>query len=115
MSTVAVDFQLLDNGSVKFSAQPVDAIGEPATLPAGASTPVWASSDPNLVVVAAADGLSAVGTPTAVPPATLPALVSGVVVTVTSTLADGTTTITGSAVPVDIVAGAAGSFAVTES
>lgn len=41
-----------------FQAAPVDASGNPVTLPAG-TVPVWSSDDPTDAITPAADGLSA--------------------------------------------------------
>lgn len=48
-----MDLQILDDGKgVKFSATPVNQGGKPVTLPSGV-VPVWASSDPTVLTVAA--------------------------------------------------------------
>lgn len=104
-----VDFQLKDNGTATATLTPIDAAGLSTSMPAGASVPVWASSDPGVVVTAAADGLSA-----QVAPATPPVLVTGAVITATATLADGTTTISGQGDPIDVVASDAVGFAIAE-
>ena len=101
-----VDFQLLDNGTATATLTPVDAAGNPTSMPTGASTPVWTSSNPAIIIAPAADGMSATLTPTG--------LATGVVITATATLADGTTTLTGSGNPIDVVAGAATAFAISE-
>ena len=105
----AVDFILKDNGTATATLTPIDAAGLATRLPDGAGVPVWTSSDAGVVVTAAADGLSAVVTP-----ATPPVLVTGAVITATSTLADGVTTLTGSGDPIDVVASDAVGFAIAE-
>lgn len=110
-----VDFQLLDNGTAKATLTPIDAAGNPTSMPAlqagqagapGASVPAWTSSNPAITVAAAADGLSATLTPTS--------LATGVIITATATLADGVTVLTGSGNPIDVVAGTATAFAIAE-
>jgi len=105
-----VDFELLDNGTVRFTAQPVDAVGNNTVLPVGTSPLTWVSD--NTALTLAADpgdtsgfNLSQIGTPTA--------LATGVNVTCSTTV-DGTT-ISGTAQPVDIIAGGPVGFTVTES
>ena len=61
-----------------------------------------------MVVAAAADGLSANLTPS-VPPQ----LATGVIITATSTLADGTT-LSGYGDPIDVVGGTAAGFKIAE-
>ncbi len=100
---VGVDFQLSDNGTATATLTAVDDLGNPTTLPAGASVPAWTSSDVAITVTPAQDGMSAVLTPTA--------LATDVVITATSTLSDGTTTISGSG-QIDVVAGPATRFAI---
>lgn len=104
----AVDFQLLDNGTATATITPVDTLGNPTTMPAGASVPVWTSSDPSVNVLAAGDGLSAVLTPSGM-------LAVGVTITADSVLADGTTHITGTGNPIDVIAGPATGFKIVES
>ncbi len=104
-----IDFQLLDNGTVKFTATPVDSVGNSTTLPAGTSPLTWVSDQPALTLSAdpsdtSGFALSQIGTPTA--------LATGVNVSCSTTL--GGSLITGSATPVDIVAGPASGFAVAE-
>jgi hypothetical protein len=107
-----VDFQLLDNGTVKFTASPVDSVNNATTLPAGTPALAWVSD--NAAITLAADpadtsgfALSQIGTPTA--------LATGVNVTCSTTLAGGAAPITGAADPVDVIAGPAGGFAVSEA
>ena len=100
-----LDFQLLDNGTATATLTPIDAAGLATTLPAGTPIPVWVSSDPSVVVTAAADGMSAT-----VAPATPPVAKTGVTISVSTTLASGTS-ISGSDV-VDVVAGTATGFAI---
>lgn len=109
----AVDFQLLDNGTAKAVATPQDSVGVATTLPAGTSTPTWASSDPGVVV--APDPSDASGLTAIVSPATPPVLVTGAVISVSATLPDGTTVITGSGDPIDVIAGGPTGFKVVES
>lgn len=101
-----VDFQLLDNGTATATLTPVDAAGNPTSMPSGAGVPVWTSSNPAITVAPAADGMSATLTPTA--------LATSVTISATSTLADGVTTISGSGNPIDVVAGTATAFAIAE-
>ena len=108
-----VDFQVLDNGTVKCVATPVDAMGNPPNppgLPAGSSAPAWKSSDDSAISIALdpadASGLTLIGTPLK--------LATGITISVSCALADGTT-ITGDGDPIDVVAGPAGGFAVSES
>ena|SRR5271157_5614230 len=106
-----VDFVLLDNGTVKFTASPVDAKGFATTLKAGTPPLSWVSDNAALTLAAdPADtsgfALSQIGTPTA--------LAVGVNVTCSTTQPGDPGPISGSATPVDIVAGPAGGFAVAE-
>jgi hypothetical protein len=98
MGSPAINFQLLDDGSASATLTTLDPKGNAIPFPAGASIPVWASSDPNVTVAAATDGQSATITDSGT-------LVTGVVITATATLADGTTTISGTGV-IDVVADA---------
>jgi hypothetical protein len=107
-----LDFVLLDNGTVQFTFTPLDSVGNPTTLPAGTPALTYTSSDPALTVaVSPSDtsgfGLVAIGTPTG--------LATSIVVTGSTTLAGATSPISGSANPVDIVAGGPTGFSVTES
>lgn len=102
-----VDFQLLDNGTAKATLTPVDAAGNPTSMPAGTTIPAWTSSNPAITIAPAADGMSATLTATA--------LATAVVITATATLADGTTQLTGSGNPIDVVAGGAVGFTITEA
>jgi hypothetical protein len=101
-----VDFQLLDNGTATATLTPVDAAGNPTTMPAGATVPAWTSSSPGIAITAAADGMSATLTPTG--------LGTGIIISANSTLSDGVTTLTGSGNPIDVVAGSASAFAIAE-
>ena len=101
-----VDFQLFDNGQATATLTPIDAVGNATTLPDGTAPPSWTSSDPAVVVSAAADGLSAILTPSGT-------LATGVVITATTTLASGAV-ITGSGAPIDVVASGPTSFAIQE-
>lgn len=101
---------VLDNGTAKATATPVDAAGLPTTLPSGTSTPVWSASDPNVVInpdPSDTSGLTAI-----FGPATPPQLVSGFTVSVDAVLPDGTTHITGTSSPNNIVAGGPTGFSV---
>lgn len=99
MGSPAINFELLDDGTALATLLTVDPKGNVIPFPTGASLPVWASSDPNVSVAAAEDGMTATVTDGG-------ALTTGAVITVTSTLADGTTTISGTGL-VDVVADAA--------
>lgn len=109
MPTASVDFQLKDDGSAIATLTPVDAAGLDAAMPAGATVPVWVSSNPAVVVTAAPDGLTA-----DIKPSVPPALVTGVMITATATLADGTTVLTGTSDPIDVVGDVATGFRITE-
>jgi hypothetical protein len=111
VKTAAVDLQILENGTVQFTFTPVDASGNPTTLPAGTPPLTYVSSSPALTLAPSpADtsgfGLIAIGTGIAV--------ATGVVVTGQTTLAGATAPISGSAAPVDIVAGGPVGFTVAE-
>jgi hypothetical protein len=54
------NFQLADNFKVPITLSPVDADGNPASLPAG-NVPVWSTSDPTMATVVA-DPTGLVGT-----------------------------------------------------
>jgi len=103
-----VDFRMLDNGSATATLTPVDVAGLPTTLPDGTPPPSWASRDPAVVVTPAADGMSAT-----LAPATPPVLATGVIITASTTLPDGTA-ISGSGNPIDVVAGGPTGFQITE-
>jgi hypothetical protein len=96
-----MDLQILDDGKgVKFTAEPVNKAGKPVSLPSGI-VPVWSSSNPAVLTVAAdpadASGLTALGTPVSDG--------TGVLASVTATLADGTVIKDdGSEAPIDVVA-----------
>lgn len=97
-----IDFQFFENGQATASLTPVDASGNATTMPAGSTVPAWVSSDPGITVSPAADGLSALLTAGGAP-------VTAATLTVTATLPDGTTTITGTSDPIDVVAQPPGS------
>lgn len=106
-------FSVLDSGKVAFAARVVDSMGNPPNppgLPSGTSTPAYSSSDSTVLSVATdpsdPTGLKGVGSPLA--------LGTGVVVSISATLPDGTL-ITGSADPIDVIAGPGTSFVVDES
>lgn len=96
-----MDLQIFDDGKgVKFTAEPVNKSGKQVSLPDGI-VPVWTSSNPAVLAVAAdptdPTGLTAIGTPVS----------DGVNVlaSVSATLADGTViTDDGSEAPIDVVA-----------
>ena len=96
-----MDLQIFDDGKgVKFTAEPVNKAQKPVTLPAGI-IPVWASSNPAVLTVAAdpsdPTGLTAIGTPVSDG--------TGVTASVSATLADGTVIKDdGSESPIDVVA-----------
>jgi hypothetical protein len=96
-----MDLQILDDGKgVKFTAEPVNKAGKPVTLPSGI-VPVWASSNSAVLTVVAdptdSTGLTALGTPVSDG--------TGVVASITATLADGTVIKDdGSEAPIDVVA-----------
>lgn len=105
-----VDFQIQDNGTVKYTLTPVDALGNAAPLAPGTPAVTATSSDPALSLAAdpaetSGFSLSWIGTPTA--------LATGVVASFTTTQPDGSV-VAGSGDPVDIVAGPAGAFTVQE-
>ncbi len=104
---LGVDFQLLDNGTMKATLTVLDAAGLATTWPTGQPI-VWTVSDPG-VVATPADGLSAI-----LAPASPPVLVTGVIPTATGTLADGTV-ITVNGDPIDVIAGGAAGFQMAES
>lgn len=106
-----VDFVIQDNGTVKYTLTPVDAMGNATTLAAGTPAVTATSSDPALTLAAdpaetSGFSLSWIGTPSA--------LATGVVASFTATQPDGSV-VAGSGDPVDIVAGPAGGFTVTEA
>lgn len=121
-SGAAIDFQLLDDGTATVTATPTDSIGELTTLPVGSSVATWSVADStgvpsNAIVLTPVSsdptGLSqtiSVFLPTP-PPVPLP---TGLVVSVSVTLADGITSIKGSGNPIDIVPGTATQFVVVE-
>jgi hypothetical protein len=106
--SASIDFQLQDNGSANATLTAQDAAGLDTTLPAGTSVPVWTPSDTTvLAVVAAADGMSAVVTP-----ATPPKLATGVTISVSAILPDGTT-ISGVSDGIDVVSGGPKGFKIS--
>jgi len=116
MLKAGVDLQILENGTVKYTATPVDAKGQPTTLPVGTPPLTWVASDPDLTLASdPADtsgfNLSQIGTAGNV-------AVTGIVVTCSTTLPGATAPITAAAAAIDIVPappGAAVGFVVTES
>jgi hypothetical protein len=111
-----VDLQILENGTVKYTATPVDANQQPTTLPSGTPPLTWASSDPDLVLTSdPADtsgfNLSQIGTAGTTAAA-------GIVATCSTTLPGASSPITGAAAPVDVVPAPPGSpvgFVVAEA
>lgn len=103
-----VDFILHDDGTATATLTPVDAAGVQTTMPTGASVPAWTSNNPAIVVTAAADGMSA-----KLAPANPPVLATGVIISASSTLADGTA-ISGQGDPIDVTGGAAAGFKIVE-
>ena len=95
-----MDLQILDDGKgVKFTATPENRAGKPVSLPAGV-TPVWASSDPSVLTVAAdpsdTTGLTALGTPVSDG--------AGIVVSLTADLGGGNIIKDdGSDAPIDVI------------
>lgn len=111
VKTAGVDFEILDNGTVKYTFTPVDAIGQPTTLPPGTPPLTYSSSSPAMTVAAdpsdtSGFGLLAIGTGVAV--------ATGVVVTGQTTLPGAAAPIIGTADPVDILAGGPVGFTVAE-
>jgi len=110
---MAVDFQILDNGSAIATAKPVDAAGLPASLLSTAGPGVWTSDNPGVVVTV--DPTDPTGLRATVTPSTPPVLVTGAKLTVTSTdTVDATKVISGVSDPIDIVGGPAVGFSVQE-
>ncbi len=112
----SIEFDFFDNGQAVATLNLIDAAGLPAALPAGASlsVPPWASDNPGVVVSPAADGMSAILTPS-----TPPVLVTGVNITAgpaTLTNADGSTvTITAAVGVVGVKSGGPSGFQMTEA
>jgi len=110
-----VDFQLLDSGKALATIGFVDAAGLSTTVATGATVATsWTSSDPGVVVVGRVDGLNA-----DVSPATPPVLVTGAVVSASTTITntDGTTIgpLTANGDPIDVVAGGPAGMSIAES
>jgi hypothetical protein len=115
VKTSGVDFQLLDSGKALATVGFVDAAGLPTTPQSGASiATVWTSSDPGAVVVGRTDGLNA-----DVSPAVPPVLVTGAVISASTTITnpDGTTIgpLAASGNPIDVVAGGPAGMSIAES
>jgi len=113
--TSGVDFQLLDSGKALATISFVDAGGLPTTVQTGATiATVWTSSDPGVVVVGRADGLNA-----DVSPATPPVLVTGAVVSASTTITNTDGSIIGPLAaqgnPIDVVAGGPAGMSIAES
>jgi hypothetical protein len=81
-------------GSGTFAGTPLDASGNPATLPAGI-VPVWSASDAGITLAPAADGLSVVASAAST-------LVAGAsfTLTVMATMPDGTKPTGAASVPI---------------
>jgi hypothetical protein len=116
----SVSLEILENGTVRYTATPTDANGNPTTLPAGSPPATWASSDPDLTLASDPQDTSGFNLLQIGTAGTSPA--TGVVATITDTItnpADGSvSTITGAADPVNIVPAPPGfptSFVVTEA
>jgi len=108
-----MDLQITDSGKgVKFTAEPVNKAGKQVSLPVGI-VPVWASSNPAVLTVAAdpsdPSGLTALGTPISDG--------TGVLASVTATLPDGTVIKDdGSEAPIDVVSdGTPSGFVIQEA
>lgn len=95
MATPAVDIQILDDGTGLCTVTFVDKKGNSIPQPVGSTLAFTSSDTVNAPVVANPDGVTAIVTPAG-------ALVTGVTITATLTLADGVTTFS-SAVAVDVV------------
>lgn len=95
MGTTNVAFNLLDDGTATATLSFLDKKGNGIPAPTGV-TVVWTSSDTNVGVAPASDGLTAGLTPVGV-------LESGATITAVATLADGVTAFTASDV-VNVVA-----------
>lgn len=108
-------FNVLDNGHATATLQAVDAAGLAATLPAGTPPPSWSAANSDgsaataIVLTPAADGMSC-----DIAPSTPPTLASGIVVTASTTLPDGTA-IKGdnSADPINVVSGGPTGFVIS--
>lgn len=103
--------EVFENGQATCTLTPIDVNGNPTDMPAGATVPAWTASDPSIALSPSADGLTCLLTAGTV-------AVTGATVTATSTEADGTTQITGTSDPFDVVAqppGAAVAFKITVS
>lgn len=107
---VNMDFELRDDGNAIATLTDIkDSKGVPTTL--GDIVPVWTSSDPQVTVNAAPDGLTAAIMPNVNPG---DPLATGVIITATATLADGKViTDTNDENPIDVVAGEADTFAIS--
>jgi hypothetical protein len=115
VKTSGVDFTLLDSGKALATIIFVDAAGLPTTPQTGAMiATVWTSSDPSVVVVGRTDGLNA-----DVSPATPPVLVTGAVVSASTTIInpDGTTIgpLAASGNPIDVIAGGPAGMSIAET
>ena len=96
MATAPIDIQILDDGTGLCTVTFLDAKKNPIPQPAGSSLAFTSSDTINAPVTANTDGVSATVTPSG-------ALVTGVTITATLTLIDGTTTYSASEA-VDVVA-----------
>lgn len=105
----SIDFQLKDDGSAVAVLTPFDKLGLDTAFDPGAVAS-FTSSDPNVVADLNADNLSAT-----VHPATPPVLVTGVVITVSVKLVDGSVLGPVSSDPIDVVPDVAVGFKIALS
>jgi hypothetical protein len=94
-----INFRLLDNGTAAGTLVPQDSVGVTTTLPPGSSVPVYIASTAEVVLTPSADGLTLV-----VAPAVPPVAATGVTISVSATLPDGSV-ISGMSDPIDVVPG----------
>lgn len=111
VKAATVDFQIQDDGTVKFTATPVDHLGNATTLKSGTPPLAWVSDNPALTLAADPNdqsgfALSQIGTPTT--------LATGVNVSCSTTQPGDAAPISGAATPLDIVAGSATALTVAE-
>jgi hypothetical protein len=118
-----VDVQVQDNGTVVYTFSAIDTLGQPTAMPTG--TPALSNivvTDPGAVGGAAnlvvtpnpgdTTGFVLLGTPTLQPGVVLPD--TGIIVSAQTTFPGATSPVTGTASPIDIVAGAAAGLGVAE-
>ena len=101
---ISIDFQLEEDGTATATVMPVDSIGLSPYPPPKISFLVWNSSNPAIVVTPDMGGMSA-----RLMPSSPPVLATGVTITVTTTLADGTT-MSGTSGPISVVADGVAGF-----